>query len=38
MNVGELCNREVVFAYRNTGLVEAARLMREPLARDLDCS
>lgn len=29
MNVGELCNREVVFAYRDTGLVEAARLMRE---------
>jgi CBS domain-containing protein len=29
MNAGELCNREVVFAYRNTPLVEAARLMRE---------
>ena len=29
MNVGELCNREVVFAYRDTRLVEAARLMRE---------
>jgi CBS domain-containing protein len=29
MNAGELCNREVVFTYRNTPLVEAARLMRE---------
>ena len=29
MNVGELCNREVIFAYRDTRLVEAARLMRE---------
>jgi CBS domain-containing protein len=29
MNAGELCNREVVIAYRNTPLVEAARLMRE---------
>jgi CBS domain-containing protein len=29
MNAGELCNREVVFAYRNTPLVDAARLMRE---------
>lgn len=29
MNVGEICNREVVFAYRGTPLVEAARLMRE---------
>ena len=29
MNTGELCNREVVVAYRNTPLVEAARLMRE---------
>lgn len=29
MNVGELCNREVVFAYRDMALVEAARLMRE---------
>jgi len=29
MNAGELCNREVVFAYRNTPLVEAAQLMRE---------
>lgn len=29
MNVGRLCNREVVFARRDTGLVEAARLMRE---------
>ena len=29
MNAGELCNREVVVAYRNTPLVEAARLMRE---------
>jgi CBS domain-containing protein len=28
MNAGELCNREVVVAYRNTPLVEAARLMR----------
>ncbi len=29
MNTGELCNRVVVVAYRNTGLVEASRLMRE---------
>ena len=29
MNVGELCNREVVTAFRETGLIEAARLMRE---------
>ena len=29
MNAGELCNREVVIAYRNTTLVEAAKLMRE---------
>lgn len=29
MNVGELCSREVVVARRDTGLVEAARLMRE---------
>lgn len=29
MNVGEICNREVVIAYRDTRLVEAAKLMRE---------
>lgn len=29
MNIGELCNRDVVFAYRDMRLVEAARLMRE---------
>jgi CBS domain-containing protein len=29
MNIGEICNREVVVAHRDTGLVEAARLMRE---------
>lgn len=29
MNIGEICNREVVVAYRDTRLVEAARLMRE---------
>ena len=29
MNAGERCNREVVFVYRDTRLVEAARLMRE---------
>ena len=29
MDIGEICNREVVFAYRGTPLVEAARLMRE---------
>lgn len=29
MNVGELCSRDVVVAYRDTGLIEAARLMRE---------
>ena len=29
MNVGEICNREVVFTYRGTPIVEAAKLMRE---------
>ena len=29
MKAGDLCNREVVFAYRDTRLVEAAQLMRE---------
>jgi CBS domain-containing protein len=29
MNAGEICNREVVVAYRNMSLVEAANLMRE---------
>ena len=29
MNAGELCSRDVVVAYPDTGLVEAARLMRE---------
>lgn len=29
MNVGDICNRIVVFAYRGTALTEAARLMRE---------
>jgi CBS domain-containing protein len=29
MNVGELCNRETVVAYRDTPLAEAAALMRE---------
>lgn len=29
MNVGEICNREVVVAYRNMTLAEAAGLMRE---------
>ena len=29
MNAGQLCSREVVIARRDTGLVEAARLMRE---------
>lgn len=29
MNVGEVCNREVVVAYRDTRLTDAARLMRE---------
>ena len=29
MDVGTLCNREVVFARRDTGLVEGAKLMRE---------
>lgn len=29
MDVGEICNREVVCVYRDTRLVEAARLMRE---------
>lgn len=29
MGIGEICNREVVFANRKTSLSEAARLMRE---------
>lgn len=29
MNIGELCSRTVVFAYRGTSLAEAAQLMRE---------
>jgi CBS domain-containing protein len=29
MNAGDICNREVVVAYRNTSLAEAAKLMRE---------
>jgi CBS domain-containing protein len=29
MNAGEICNREVVVAYRDMSLAEAARLMRE---------
>jgi CBS domain-containing protein len=29
MTVGQICNRVVVFAYRNTPLPDAARLMRE---------
>ena len=29
MNTGEICNREVVFAYRHTSLADAAKLMRE---------
>ena len=29
MNVGEICNRDVIVAYRDTRLVDAARLMRE---------
>ena len=29
MNAGEICNREVVIVTRDTGLAEAARLMRE---------
>jgi CBS domain-containing protein len=29
MNAGEICNREVVVAYRNMSLAEAAKLMRE---------
>ena len=29
MNAGELCSKDVVVAYRDTGLIEAAQLMRE---------
>lgn len=29
MNIGQICNREVVVAYRTTPVPEAARLMRE---------
>ncbi|MGZ5095860.1 MAG: CBS domain-containing protein, partial [Burkholderiales bacterium] len=29
MNVGEICNREVVVAYRHMSVAEGAKLMRE---------
>jgi CBS domain-containing protein len=29
MNAGDICNREVLFAYKDTSLTEAAQLMRE---------
>ncbi|MDD2390915.1 MAG: CBS domain-containing protein, partial [Desulfobacterales bacterium] len=29
MSVGEICNREVVIAYKETDIVEIARLMRQ---------
>jgi len=35
MPVGELCNREVVFATRSTSIVEAAQLMRRYHVGDL---
>jgi CBS domain-containing protein len=35
MPIGEFCNREVVFATRNTSLLEAAQLMRKYHVGDL---
>jgi CBS domain-containing protein len=35
MPIGELCNREVVFATRKTSITEAARLMRQYHVGDL---
>jgi len=35
MPVGELCNREVVFATKTTTIVEAAKLMRRYHVGDL---
>lgn len=35
MPIGEICNREVVFARQNDSIVEAARLMREHHVGDL---
>lgn len=35
MAIGEICNREVVFAQRETTVLEAARLMREHHVGDL---
>jgi CBS domain-containing protein len=35
MPIGELCNREVVFAMRNTSIIEAAQLMRQYHVGDL---
>lgn len=35
MPIGELCNREVVFATRNTSITEAAELMRQYHVGDL---
>lgn len=35
MPIGELCNREVVFATRKTGIIEAAQLMRQYHVGDL---
>ena len=29
MNAGDICNREVIVAYRNTGIAEAAKLMSD---------
>lgn len=35
MAIGEICNREVVFALRETSVLEAARLMRQHHVGDL---
>lgn len=35
MPIGEICNREVVFAYRNTSIPETAQLMRNHHVGDL---
>lgn len=35
MPMGDICNREVVFAYKDTSILEAARLMRHHHVGDL---
>ena len=36
MNAGELCNRDVVTITRDAGIIDAAKLMRDPPAEMLE--